>query len=193
MSNRDGPALREAAGASFWQYRACRPVNPALAVNLARAGIFLERKIMNIQIKSRFDERVLYQCEAESLLEALQKAVKTRANLDGASLDRAILIGAILIGANLDGASLDRAILIGAKINWNSHALIAEILRREVGENLEKRCLAGCILISTDWCWQKFLSLDHPQKQWAIGVLLPWIKEGDNAPKELLALKNKQI
>ena len=92
---------------------------------------------MKQQIKSRFDDRVLYECEADSLLEALQAAVKaganltranlyeanlTRANLDEANLTRANLYGANLYGANLtranlDGANLDGANLYGANLD----------------------------------------------------------------------------
>ena len=71
------------------------------------------------KITSRFGGITLYECEADSLLEALQKAVKARANLTGANLDganltRANLDGANLTGANLSGANLTGAYLTGA-------------------------------------------------------------------------------
>jgi hypothetical protein len=144
---------------------------------------------MKQQIKSWFYGRLLYECEAESILEALQKGVAGRANLAGANLARANLARANLARANLDGANLADANLVGAKINWNSHALIGEILRRAAGDDVQRRCLAGGIAISTDWCWGKMLSMEHPEKAWAIGVLLPWIRDGDNAPEQLLRLK----
>jgi len=78
------------------------------------------------KITSRFDGITLYECEADSLLEALQKAVKaradlTRADLGGADLTRADLTGADLYeanltGADLDGADLTRADLTGANL-----------------------------------------------------------------------------
>lgn len=146
-----------------------------------------------IQIKSRFDGRVLYECEADTLLEALQRAVRAGAylagaNLVGANLAHADLARANLAHADLVHADLAHANLAGAKINWTSHSLIAEILRREAGNNVEQRCLAGGIAISTDWCWDKIMSIEYPQKAWAIGVLLPWIQEGDNAPERLRKL-----
>ena len=162
---------------------------------------------MNTQkIVSRFDGRIIYECEAETLLLALQQAVRSGANLSGANLYCVDLSGANLSGANLSGANLSGANLYcvdlsganlygvdlsGAKINWNSHALIGELLRRDAGEDANRRCLAGGITISTDWCWKKMLSIDHPEKEWAIRTLIPWIKEGDNAPSILRELAEK--
>ena len=137
---------------------------------------------MNTQkIVSRFDGRIIYECEAETLLLALQQAVRSGANLSGANLYCVDLSGANLYGVDLSGA----------KINWNSHALIGELLRRDAGEDANRRCLAGGITISTDWCWKKMLSIDHPEKEWAIRTLIPWIKEGDNAPSILRELAEK--
>jgi hypothetical protein len=133
-------------------------------------------------IKSRFDGRTLYECEAESMLEALQTAVKAKADLRVADLRVADLSGAYLSGAYLSGA----------RINWNSHALVGEILRRAAGDDVEKRCIAGGITISTDWCWQKMLSIEHGQKQWAIDTLIPWLQDGDNAPDVLRQLATKR-
>lgn len=99
---------------------------------------------MKIEIKSRYDNSVLFAVEAGSLKLAVEAAVKSRASLDGASLDgasldrakldeaslvRASLVGASLDGASLvraslDGTSLDRARLIGAsglKLAWHVH------------------------------------------------------------------------
>jgi hypothetical protein len=158
-------------------------------------------------IKSRFDGRTLYECEAESMLEALQTAVKATADLSGADLRGADLSGAYLRGADLRGADLrvadlrvadlsgaylSGAYLSGARINWNSHALVGEILRRAAGDDVEKRCIAGGITISTDWCWQKMLSIEHGQKQWAIDTLIPWLQDGDNAPDVLRQLATKR-
>lgn len=61
-----------------------------------------------MKIKSRFDNRTLYECEADSLLEALQQAVKSGVNLRGANLRGADLSGADLSGANLIDAGQDR-------------------------------------------------------------------------------------
>ena len=69
------------------------------------------------QIESQFDGCVLYQCEADSLLLALQTAVKNGANLYGANLYGANLDGANLTRANLDGANLDGANLYKANLD----------------------------------------------------------------------------
>jgi len=113
-----------------------------------------------MQIKSRFDDRVLYECEAETMLG----------------------------GANLDGANLD-----GAKVNWNSHSLIGAILRLAAGGDVDRRCLAGGIAISTDWCWDRMLAIEHPQKAWALSVLIPLIQDGDNAPEQLRRLVTSAV
>ncbi len=98
------------------------------------------------------------------------------ANLRGANLWDANLRGANLRGANLRGANLWDADLRDAdhkkiKLNWQSHDLLAELLRQSAGDNSQRRMVAGLILVSRDWCWNKFMALDIPEKQWAIDVL----------------------
>ena len=169
------------------------------------------------QIKSRSDGRVLFSCEAETMLAALQQAVKSGANLDGAdlrganlrgadlrgadlrganlrgaNLDGANLFGANLYGANLDGADLYGADLRGAKINWQSHDLVAEILQRAAGNDIAKRKIAGLILISRNWCWKDFFAVDDPLREWALSELRKWARNGDNAPEALRAAGENQ-
>jgi len=137
------------------------------------------------KIVSRFDERTLYECEAESLLEALEDAVKSGANLRGAYLRGANLDGANLRGAYLDGANLD-----GANLNWQSHDTIAELLLRASGDDIEKRKVAGLILVSRDWCWSHFVALSgDPLWQWAIDTLSAYVIDGDSSPKILRRAK----
>ena len=88
------------------------------------------------------------------------------ANLYGANLRDADLYGANLYGANLRGSDLSFT-----KINWDSHDLIAEILRREAEEDIEKLRVPGLIMMLRNKCWDYFLKLEHPQKKWAIEVL----------------------
>ena len=70
-----------------------------------------------IEIKSRFDGRVLYTAEtAQDVRAAVTQAVAAKTGLRGANLDGADLYGANLDGANLDGAYLSRANLGGASL-----------------------------------------------------------------------------
>ena len=119
------------------------------------------------------------------------------ANLDGASLVRASLVGANLVGANLVGASLVGASLVraslvganlvGAKINWQSHELIAELLRRQAGESIARRAVAGLIAVSWDKCWDWFLAHlgEMAESSWAIDALASRVVDGDGAPRVL--------
>lgn len=112
----------------------------------------------------------------------LRRANLRCANLSGANLLGANLGGADLGGANLGGADLSNARLSGITVPWMSHDLVAEILRRAAGEDIEKRQLAGLVLISHDWCWGRFLKIEHPLRQWALDELRKWIRDGDEAP-----------
>ena len=112
------------------------------------------------------------------------------ANLRGADLSGADLSGANLRGANLFGADLRDADLSGATINWQSHDLISELLLRAAGEDIERRKVAGLILVSRDWCWGKFLAIESGQiesgqHEWALSVLRQYVKDGDDAPEIL--------
>jgi len=102
------------------------------------------------------------------------------ADLRGANLRDANLRDAYLRDANLYGANLD-----GATINWLSHDLIAELLRKAAGDDVDKRKLVGLVLISRDWCWEQFLALDDPLTDWALDVLAQYVRDGDNAPDAL--------
>ena len=77
---------------------------------------------MKHQIKHRYTDAVLFECDVPECVQAsgtatrytLEKAVKDGANLDGADLTCANLRGANLSGANLGGAYLFGANLSGA-------------------------------------------------------------------------------
>ena len=70
-----------------------------------------------IEIKNRFTGNVLWSGEAESLRDAVEKAVAARADLAGANLAGANLAGADLAGAYLDFANLARVNLYGANLD----------------------------------------------------------------------------
>ena len=65
-----------------------------------------------IQIKHRYTDEVLFECEAPAELES---GLHTRYALEKATQARAYLAGAYLARANLDGANLDGAKLIGER------------------------------------------------------------------------------
>jgi uncharacterized protein YjbI with pentapeptide repeats len=78
---------------------------------------------MKHQIKHRFTESVLFDCDLPddtpsrlATRHALEKATAAGAYLDGANLARANLAGAYLAGANLTGANLTGAYLDGANL-----------------------------------------------------------------------------
>ena len=95
---------------------------------------------MKFEIKSRFDQSVLFSVEVGSLKLAVEAAVKQRANLIGANLR-----GANLIGANLRGADLYGANLIGADLRGAN--LIGAVLR---GANLSSANLSSANLIGAN-------------------------------------------
>ena len=70
-----------------------------------------------LEIKSRWDGKILYADEAESFYTLVSAAVKAKANLSGADLSGADLCGANLSGANLSGADLSGADLCGANLS----------------------------------------------------------------------------
>ena len=120
--------------------------------------------------------------EPEGKMANLSWANLSWANLSRADLSRANLSGANLSGANLSGANLSRA-----NLSWQSHDLIAEILRRAAGNDMEKRSAAGLILMSRDLCWPDLLAIKHPQEAWVIGELSKWVKKDQkDVPDELM-------
>jgi uncharacterized protein YjbI with pentapeptide repeats len=93
---------------------------------------------VNHQIKSRYDDSVIFECEVPDGLESglrtrhvLEKAVEARAYLARANLEGAYLAGANLARANLEGAYLAGANLARA--------------------NLEGAYLAGAYLAGAKW------------------------------------------
>ncbi len=118
------------------------------------------------------------------------------ADLRGADLRGADLRGAGLRGADLRDADLRDADLRGAKVNWQSHDLLAEILRcaaqseiayDPAGLYAEKIKAAGLILVQRNWCWDEFLALDDPLQGWAVNALAEYVTDGENAPPVIRA------
>ena len=94
------------------------------------------------------------------------------------------LCAANLRGANLRGAELYGVDLRGAHLAWQSHDLIAEILRQAARKNKVYRSVAGLVLISHDLCWEELAAaVTSKQRNWAFGVLAQWADE--NTPRVL--------
>ena len=134
-----------------------------------------------VEIKHRVTGAVL--CTGETIRAAVEANLKKLhgANLRGADLGDANLRGAHLRDADLGCANGESR----AKLAWQSHDLIAEILRRAAGDDVAKLKVAGYILMCRDKCWGDFLKLRDPLMGWALDVLRPWAKGDENAPEIL--------
>ena len=104
--------------------------------------------------------------------------------LECADLYAADLLGADLRGTNLCGTNLRGVSLRGATLNWNSHTLIAELLRQWAGEDVQRRMLAGLVAVSTDWGWVHVFAIPvlTAVRADALDYLVTCVREGDNAP-----------
>jgi hypothetical protein len=71
---------------------------------------------MKIEIKHRYTQEAVYSCEAETIKEAVEKAVKEDANLWNADLRNAKLRNADLRNADLRNADLENADLRNADL-----------------------------------------------------------------------------
>ena len=123
---------------------------------------------MKYQIKHRFTDAALFECELPDdtpsglvTRHALEKAVSSGVSLDGANL-----VGARLVGANLDGASLDGASLYGVRLTGKRPIfMIGPIGSRcayFTSYNTEKGIMlrAGCFFGTVDEFTEK-LSKEH--------------------------------
>ena len=129
------------------------------------------------KILDRFTGAVRFECEISAEI-----AGKTMEFKMGVAVKAALEAGANLARANLAGAYLARANLAGIKVNWTSHDLIAEILRRWAKDSIPRRMLVGLIVVSRDWCWPQFLRIKHPEKKAALAELSRWLQKDEKAP-----------
>jgi hypothetical protein len=68
---------------------------------------------------------------------------------------------------------------------WQSHWLIGSLLFRAAGDSVPRRKVAGLVAVSQDWCWDRFLALGDPERDWALGVLVGYVSDDDGAPQVL--------
>ena len=119
---------------------------------------------------------------------SIRSANLRNANLIGADLSYANLRKANLSYAKLCYTNLSSANLVGVKVNWQSHELIAEMLLQGAGSVVNFRKIAGLVLVSKDWCWDKFARcLTQDERTWAKSVLGSYIQESDDLPEQLEA------
>ena len=118
-------------------------------------------------------------------------------NLTNAVLDCANLANVDLSGANLTGASFVNAYLYTANLddvtlNWDSHDLVVEILRRYCKGNEWKLRVSGAILMDRLDGWYDRLPWycgpgedGDNMLEWTLAMLELHVKDGDNAPAML--------
>lgn len=115
----------------------------------------------------------------------LRDADLTGANLSNADLSNADLRGARLVGSELQSACLDDAKLDGAILDWRRGTVAAEILRRSAGLPGGKPRLVLDLLVHgerDDLPWTAVLGRHPDAAAWAVGLLAPHVRPGDNAP-----------
>jgi len=128
---------------------------------------------MKFTIRSRFNDSVMFEIEADSFVKAVEskKADLSGANLRGADLRDANLRGADLRGANLRGADLRDADLYGADLRgadlkWTviSSKYICHLSEDKDGKTLIR---IGCeCLPIAEWERQKDALADKHDRQW---------------------------
>ena len=121
----------------------------------------------------------------------------TNAILDGANLANADFSGCDFTGASLVNTYLPTCNLDGAVLNWDSHDLVAEVLRREAGNDPWKLRIAGAILVHRYDKWFDGLPWycgpgedGENCYQWATDMLTLHVVDGDNAPAVLRETRN---
>ena len=110
---------------------------------------------MKIQILSKPNTKVIFECEAESWKLAVELAVKSGADLSWADLSGADLSGAKLSGANLSGADLSGAKLSGANLSWADLSWAKLSGAKLSGADLSRANLYGADLSWADLSWAK--------------------------------------
>ena len=70
--------------------------------------------------------------------------------------------------------------------------MIGELLRVASNGDIEKCKIAGLITISTNLCWDKFLAINDPLREWALDTLASYVTDQDNAPK-ILTERKKEV
>jgi len=110
------------------------------------------------------------------------------ADLADADLSNADLRGANLVGAELHSANFEDAKLDGAILDWRRGTIPAEILRRSAGTPGGQPRLVLDLLVHgerDDLPWLSLIGRHETAVAWAISLLAPYVRAGDNAPRFL--------
>jgi len=135
---------------------------------------------------------------------SMEHANLLTANLSHTDLREASLAWSDLGLARLDGAdardsAFDYTNLTGANISdmsidyW-SRELVAHVLLNAAGNDIAKQSLAGLVLISRNWCWEKFegVGIDPALRDWALDTLVKSIRrEPVDLPPALRAYRER--
>ena len=99
--------------------------------------------------------------------------------------------GADLTGTDWSGAVIQSPVLTGAKINWQSHELVAQgILLPAAGDDIDRLRFTGLVLICAQKCWDWYTSLQsEPALEWALDTMSTYVHPGDNAPPCIVGQK----
>ena len=123
-----------------------------------------------MEIKHRYSDKILFSCDAPTMRETVEKAVKSGADLRNANLSSAYLSGANLSSANLSSANLRDANLSGAYLsgaNLSGADLSTTYL------NGERLVLAPISILNLKWevlITGEYMTIGcqrHTHKEWA--------------------------
>ena len=117
---------------------------------------------MKIEIKSRFDNKIILCGEYESVKDCLEKnplanlsgANLSEVNLSEANLSRAYLSGANLSKANLSGAYLSGAYLSDIKNYSESREVFIQFIRNNLIKFSKEQQEIASRIFALDFCWK---------------------------------------
>ena len=133
---------------------------------------------MKIEIKHRWTNEIIHSIEADTLVEAVQMLVKSRAYLRDADLSRADLRGAYLRDADLIDADLRGAYLIDADLR-GAYLIDADLSGANLsganlsGANLRGANLRGAYLIDADLSRANLSGADNAELAIAMTIITP--------------------
>ena len=143
---------------------------------------------MNIQIKNRYNDSVIFEGDFVDIRQAVETAVKNKVNLSGANLYRAFLSGANLSGANLRGADLSWANLRGANLSGadlgGANLRGADLTGADLcGANLKNTILEGKSIVSFQF--ERHQAVFYGMDEITIGCYRRAVKEWLETYKEI--------